>query len=274
MKAKHQKLAPCPLGPSPGASAARMGLQLRRTTKDRPPLHGPDTGPGLGIRDGTPAAVGALRQGSGSGASIDTADRGAPAEAGSSDHHWSWRAANREVGGSTQCSSTAEQLGHQSSCVWACLGVIMTKVPAMQHAQLQLCCTCCGTASRNSVLTQPGLATNLSQRCCTDTSCGVRLLSAHMRTSASLALSVAAASRPLLTAASFSGSLRVSSACSNCNQQWSAAASTAQVRQQQAKQGWHGAPPYAAASNTTSASGPSDHGSPVRHNRVAGPFVV
>ena len=63
---------------------------------------------------------------------------------------------------------------------------------------------------------QPGLATNSSRWCCTDVSC-VRLLGADMRTRASLALSVAAASRPLVTAACFSGSLRVSSACSSCH---------------------------------------------------------
>ena len=84
------------------------------------------------------------------------------------------------------------------------------------------------------MLPWPVLATNLSRWCCTDASC-VRLLGADVRTRASLALSVAAASRPFLTAASFSGSLRVSSACSSCHQQWGASASTAQVEQQQAK---------------------------------------
>lgn len=50
----------------------------------------------------------------------------------------------------------------------------------------------CECLQEQRARTQPGLATNSSQGCCTDASC-VRLLGAHMRTSASLALSVAAA---------------------------------------------------------------------------------
>ena len=116
--------------------------------KDSSPLPGPDIGPGLGIREGTPAAVGVLRQGSGSRAGIGTADKlslqkqgaqtctgagwlqtgrsGAAHIAAAQQSSWGTRAAICRDPLSAQLSSWAPEQ----------LYVVLTRVTAMQHAQL------------------------------------------------------------------------------------------------------------------------------------------
>ena len=110
------------MGASAGASAAILGLQLQGKVKASPPLPRPDTEPGLSIKHGTPAAVEALRQGSGSRGGFGTAAQAPLLKQGSQTRIGpGWLQIGRR-----QCSGTAEQLGHASSCAWDCLGAVLT----------------------------------------------------------------------------------------------------------------------------------------------------